>query len=110
MTRPSSEEIDLRRQGVVSVVGAWELADGAELRLLRYALRGEARRLLRWARGLDWAPYHPDRGEAEWLAGVALEERGSPSARWQSIRRQELETDDLQRAEPRLAGWEAGLL
>ncbi len=101
--------IDLRRDGRVEVAGRWELADGAELRLVRYWLRGAARQLLRWARHEEYAPYDPELDAGEWLAGVALEERESPRARWQSIRRQEIETNDLDRSWRRLRGWEAGL-
>lgn len=109
MDHPLPPPIDLGDAGFVAVVETWTLADGAELRLLRYALYGEARRLLHWARGADYSPHHPDLDPGAWLAGVTLEERETPTARWQSIRRQELATDDLDRDTPRLAGWEAGL-
>jgi hypothetical protein len=109
MPNPLPPPIDLGHAGFVEVVDTWTLADGAELRLLRYALHGEARRLLHWARGADYSPHQPGLDAGAWLAGVALEERESATARWQSIRRQELETDDLDRDTARRSGWEAGL-
>jgi hypothetical protein len=88
----------------VEVVAIWPCAGGVALRVVRWVLRGRERMLYRWARGLDGGA-----GAGQWSAGVALERRDSPTARWQTLTRQEVEGSGAL-PEGRLRGWEAGLL
>ena len=101
----ASDRIDVTigQDGYLREVRRWALDDGADLRVVRWALRGSARRLVDWARG------QANAGD-DWTLGVCLERRDEPTARWQSVRRQELTTDDDDTAIGRLRGWEAGLL
>ncbi|HMA34892.1 MAG TPA: hypothetical protein VKY74_10480 [Chloroflexia bacterium] len=95
----------------LSVVASWRGADGGELRVVRWQLQGAVRDLYHWARGQSGAetggPAEPD---TVWVAGVALERRAGPTARWDTIRRQELTGADPAHFAARLHGWEAGLL
>ena len=97
--------------GHVRVVALWLCADGREFRVVRWELRGAPRDLYQWVRGQDY-PAHADAGSGieEWIAGVALEQRESATARWSTMRRQEWEGQDLRSVAARLRGWEAGLL
>jgi hypothetical protein len=92
-------------EGQVRVVAVWLCADGREFRVVRWALRGPARDLYQWSRGRDFQA-----AADEWIAGVALEQRESATARWSTVQRQELEGQDLRSFAARLRGWEAGLL
>jgi hypothetical protein len=101
----------LGSEGQVRVVAAWICVDGRELRVVRWELRGAARDLYQWGRGRDFQEAAgPSTDAAEWIAGVALEQRESATARWSTIQRQELEGQDLHSVAARLRGWEAGLL
>ncbi len=99
-------------EGELRVVAVWWGAEGAEMRVVRWELRGAARVLYHWARGQSAPDPDPEpavRDEA-WVAGVALERRAGPTARWDTVQRQELTTADPLAAAARLHGWEAGLL
>lgn len=101
-------------EGELRVVAVWWGPEGAEMRVVRWELRGAARVLYHWARGQS-APDPDAAADAEeptetWVAGVALERRAGPTARWDSVQRQELTTADPAAAAARLHGWEAGLL
>ena len=97
--------------GQVRVVAVWVCADGREFRVVRWELRGAPPDLYQWVRGQDF-PAAADSGSRieEWIAGVALEQRESTTARWSTVRRQEWEGQDLRSVAARLRGWEAGLL
>lgn len=92
------------QEGHLTVVAAWWGPEGAELRVVRWELRGAARALYHWARGQS----APTLGEDEaddaaadtWIAGVALEQRASPTARWDTLRRQETDGPNLARPGP----------
>ena len=97
--------------GQVRVVAVWVCADGREFRVVRWELRGAPRDLYQWVRGRDFPAYADAvSGADEWIAGVALEQRESATARWSTVRRQEWEGQDLHSVAARLRGWEAGLL
>src|SRR5689334_18167609 len=101
----------LGSQGQVRVVAVWLCGDGREFRVVRWELRGAARDLYQWGRGRDFeAPDDAGSGTEEWIAGVALEQRESATARWSTVQRQELEGQDLRSFAGRLRGWEAGLV
>jgi len=101
----------LGSEGQVRVVAVWLCADGREFRVVRWELRGATRDLYQWGRGRDFeTPDDAGSGTEEWIAGVALEQRESATARWSTIQRQELEGQDLRSFAGRLRGWEAGLV
>src|SRR5687768_7186333 len=98
-------EARLGDDGWLREVGRWTLPDGAEVRVVRWALRDAARTLVAWARGQG------DLGDdGAWSVGVALERRDAPTGKWQSVRRQEDSTDNPDALESRLRGWEHGLV
>jgi hypothetical protein len=98
-------------EGQVRVVAAWVCAGGRELRVVRWELRGAARDLYQWGRGRDFQAADDTGSDMEeWIAGVALEQRESATARWSTVQRQELKGQDLRSFAARLRGWEAGLL
>lgn len=101
----------LGSEGQVRVVAVWLCADGREFRVVRWRLRGAARDLYQWGRGRDFeARDEAGSGTEDWIAGVALEQRESATARWSTIQRQELEGQDIPSFAGRLRGWEAGLM
>ncbi|HUS16496.1 MAG TPA: hypothetical protein VM536_15975 [Chloroflexia bacterium] len=106
--RPGSSR-EFGAAGRLQVVARWECSDGAEIRVVRWELRGGARDLMHWARGQAFAPDAEAEPEETWAAGVALERRAGPSARWDTVRRQELTGRDPRLFAARLNGWEAGL-
>jgi hypothetical protein len=98
-------------EGQVRVVALWLCSDGREFRVVRWELRGAPRDLYQWVRGRDFpAAVDAVSGADAWIAGVALEQRESTTARWSTVRRQEWEGQDLRSVAARLRGWEAGLL
>ena len=98
-------------EGQVCIVAVWLCAEGRAFRVVRWELRGAARDLYQWSRGRDFqAADDAGSGAGEWIAGVALEHRESATARWSTVRRQELEGQDLGSFAARLHGWEAGLV
>ena len=100
-------------EGELRVVAVWWGSAGAEMRVVRWELRGASRVLYHWARGQsapDPDPVDADDPPETWVAGVALERRAGPTARWDTVQRQELTTNDPIAAAPRLHGWEAGLV
>jgi hypothetical protein len=104
--------LDLGGGSRLTVVAIWWGPEGAELRVVRWQLRSPVRELYHWARGQAFATGTADDDEdAEpWVAGVALERRDSPTARWATIQRQELSGAEPAQFAARLRGWEAGLL
>ena len=98
-------------EGQVRVVAVWVCAEGRAFRVVRWELRGAARDLYQWGRGRDFQAGDAAGSDTEdWIAGVALEQRESATARWSTMQRQELEGQDLHSFAARLRGWEAGLL
>jgi len=101
-------------EGELRVVALWWGPEGGEMRVVRWELRGAVRVLYHWARGQS-APdpdADPDNDEPAdtWVAGVALERRAGPTARWDTVQRQELTATNPAAVAARLHGWEAGLL
>lgn len=101
-------------EGELRVVAVWWGPEGGEMRVVRWELRGAARVLYHWARGQS-APdpdVDPESDEPvdTWVAGVALERRAGPTARWDTVQRQELTATNPAAVAARLHGWEAGLL
>jgi hypothetical protein len=101
---PDRLDATIGSDGYVREVGRWHLAE-AELRVVRWQLRGSARQLVEWARGRDTI-----KDSETWSVGVVLERRDTPTGKWQTLRRQETDANDLESVAARLRGWEAGLI
>lgn len=101
---PDRLDAPLGPNGYVREVGRWYVGE-AELRVVRWNLRGTARQLVEWARGRDIVE-----NSVTWSVGVVLERRDTPTGKWQTLRRQETDASNLDSVSARLRGWEAGLI